>query len=308
MNIIFHYLYAGFKYITVLSLFTLACTEKQSNFQISYSDNIPKIKKVIHFGIHPLHNPEKLFEVFGPLTDLFNEKIPEVEFIFEASRNYNAFEEKLKRRQLELALPNPYQTIMALQYGYKIFAKMGDDKNFRGLIIVRKDSLIKEIADLKNKKISYPAATALAATMMPQFFLYQHGLNILKDVKNMYVGSQESSILNAYLKESDAACTWPPPWLAFIKNNPEKAKELEVRWETPSLVNNSLIIRDDISPELKEKISNILLHLHETARGQKILRVMELSKFEPASEQTYQRVKDFIAQFSKVIRKPEEEK
>jgi phosphonate transport system substrate-binding protein len=289
-------------------LFNTACTKKNDELQITYSEHNPLTKKEIHFGIHPLHNPEKLLEVFGPLIDLLNDQIPEFNFKLEASRNYKAFEEKLQKRELEVALPNPYQTILSLKYGYKIFAKMGDDKNFRGLIILRKDSPIKTILDLKNKKISYPAATALAATMMPQYYLYKNGINILKDVKNMYVGSQESSILNAYMKESDAACTWPPPWIAFVKNNPEKASQLEVKWETQSLVNNGLVIRDDLYLQLRDKIRKVLFLLPNSERGRKILQTMELSNFEPADEQTYQSVKEFLDQFSKEIRKPEEEK
>lgn len=295
-------------YLFCFVLLTAACTKKDNEFKITYSEQNPLAKKEIHFGIHPLHNPEKLLEVFGPLVDLLNEQIPEFNFKLEASRNYKAFEEKLQRRELEVALPNPYQTILSLKYGYKIFAKMGDDNNFRGLIILRKDSPIKTILDLKNKKISYPAATALAATMMPQYYLYKNGINILKDVKNMYVGSQESSILNAYMKESDAACTWPPPWILFVKNNPEKASQLDVKWETQSLVNNGLVIRDDLVLQLRDKIRKVLFLLPNSERGRKILQTMELSNFEPADEQTYKPVKEFLEKFTKEIRKPEEEK
>jgi phosphonate transport system substrate-binding protein len=295
-------------YLALFATLIFACTPKPSELKINYANNINPPKQEIRFGIHPLHNPEKLIAVFGPLADLLNAQIPEYDFKVEASRNYQTFEEKLKKRQLELALPNPYQTIVALKYGYRIFAKMGDDKNFRGLIIVRKDSKIKKLSDLKNKKISYPAATALAATMLPQFYFYQNGLDTSKETQNMYVGSQESSIMNAYMKESDAACTWPPPWISFAKNNPEKAKDLEVKWETQNLVNNGMIIRDDLPIQLQNRIQNILLHMHETEDGRIILARMELSRFESADEQTYQKVRNFITEFTKLIRNPEEEK
>ena len=44
---------------------------------------------------------------------------------------------------------------------------MADDNNFRGIFIVRKDTNIQQVSDIKNKTVSYPAPTALAATMMP---------------------------------------------------------------------------------------------------------------------------------------------
>ena len=36
----------------------------------------------------------------------------------------------------------------------------------------------------------------LAATMMPQYYLHTHGIDVNRDVETRYVGSQESSILN----------------------------------------------------------------------------------------------------------------
>ncbi len=40
---------------------------------------------------------------------------------------------------------------------------MSDDNNFRGIILVRKDSGIKKLTDLKGKAESFPTPTALAA-------------------------------------------------------------------------------------------------------------------------------------------------
>lgn len=292
----------------IFSFFILtSCESKKQESRILYVDELKTNTKILKFGVHPLHNPEKLVEVFGPLVDLFNQKIKGYQFKIEASRNYPAFEEKLAKRELDIALPNPYQAVKALKHGYVIFGKMGDDKEFRGLIVTRKDSPIKKISDLKGKKISYPAATALAATMMPQYFMYKNGLNVMKSAKNIYVGSQESSIFNALLKETDAACTWPPPWIAFTKKYPEKAAELEVRWQTPSLVNNALIIKSELSEQLRTEILGVLLKLNETEEGLKILSRMELTRFEGADEKTYKPVEEFIKKFSKELRAPEEE-
>ena len=46
---------------------------------------------------------------------------------------------------------------------------------------------------------------------MPQYYLHQQGIDVNRDIQNAYVGSQESSIMNAYLGQSAAGVTWPPP-------------------------------------------------------------------------------------------------
>ena len=289
-------------FISILAVFFSACEKIDNNeYKISYSSKAVFEEKEYVFGVHPLHNPKKLFEVYQPLVDLINEKLDGVKIKLEASRNYAAYDEKLFSGYFDLSLPNPYQTVVAAEKGYDIFGKMGDDKNFRGILIVRKDSGIKDVRDLKGKTVSYPAPTALAATMMPQEFLYENGLDVNKDITNIYVGSQESSIMNVYLGKSQAASTWPPPWIAFAKERPEVAQELEVKWETRPLLNNGLVVKKDFPKPLLEKISNVIFALHKDERGKKILERMELSRFEKAQYSTYDKVREFIKNFEKNI-------
>ena len=290
--------------VSVLFLFILtACTDKESKeYKPTYSNDAPNSKKVYIFGVHPLHNPKRLFEVYQPLVDYINSNLSNAVLKLEASRNYAAYDEKLFSGYFDFSLPNPYQTVKSLEHGYKVFGKMGDDKNFRGIILVRKDSNINKVEDLKGKVVSYPAPTALAATMMPQWFLYKNGIDINKDIKNNYVGSQESSIMNVYLKKSIAAATWPPPWKAFIKERPEVAKEVEIKWETTSLPNNGLVVKDGTPKVLIEKVSKLLFELHLTKEGRNILSPMELSRFEKANKSRYLPVVEFLKKFENEVR------
>ena len=188
-----------------------------------------KLKEYV-VGVHPLHNAKRLLGIYGPILDYVNTRIPEAHFRLEAARNYEEFDKKLYAGYYDLAMPNPYQTVRAFKYGYRVFAKMGDDGEFRGIILVRKDSSIHELTDLRGKIVAYPAQTALAATMMPQYYLHTHGINVNSDIENRYVGSQESSILNVLRGHADAAATWPLPWKNFSIQYPEMANQLEVKW------------------------------------------------------------------------------
>ncbi len=293
----------------LISLFVLiilsfsGCTKNEDEkYTPTYTEKPIFTKQTYILGVHPLHNPKKLFEVYQPLVDYINQNIPTIYLKLEASRNYAAYNKKLFSGYFDFSLPNPYQTIESLQHGYKIFGKMGDDQNFKGIILVRKDGKIKTVEDLKGKTVSYPAQTALAATMLPQYFLYTQGIDIKKDIKNSFVGSQESSIMNLYLKKSVAAATWPPPWEAFKKERPKIANKLQIKWETPSLPNNALVAKTTIPQELIDQIAFLLFNLHTTKEGQEILKPMELSKFEKADDKTYKPVKEFLKIFEKEVR------
>lgn len=265
----------------------------------------PQQKKIEYiFAVHPLHNPQKLHETYAPLVDYINARLgfPGVSLRLEASRSYAAFNARLAEGHFHFALPNPYQTILSQDHGYRIFGKMDNDEEFRGILLLRKDSPIRKVTDLKGKTVSYPAPTALAATMLPQMFLQENGVDVLRDIENLYAGSQESSILSVYLGTSAAAATWPLPWRTFQKERPEIARQLYVKWQTDTLPSNGLVVRRDVPEDVAAKVSALLFALQGSAEGQNILRRIPLSRFAPADNATYAPVHRFVERFKAMIR------
>jgi len=290
--------------IILFSALLISCDQKETEEYNPVYSVLPLVsgEKEFIIGVHPLHNPKRLHEIFGPIAQYLSDNIEGVTFKIEASRNYASYDKKLYSRKFQFALPNPFQTINALKHGYAVFGKMADDENFRGIFLVRKDSGINKVADLKGHAVSFPAPSALAATMMPQYYLQKNGLNVMKDIDIKYVGSQESSIMNVMLGNTKAGATWPPPWRALSKERPKLAKELKVIWQTKYLPNNSLIVRDDVSEEDVSRVKILILNLHKHPQGKKWLAKMELSKFEQANNDTYKPVLEFLERFNKEVR------
>jgi phosphonate transport system substrate-binding protein len=280
------------------------CKQETKTKGLEYGKSSFEYKNTTYyFGIHPLYNPEMLMRTYQPLIDYLNKNIKGVEFVFESSRDYSNFEEKYINRHQGFLIPNPWQTLQAIKSGYTVIAMAGDPKDFKGILIVRKDGGISKPSDLKGKEVSYPSPTALAACIMPQYFFYKNGININKDIKNIFVGSQESSILNVFYKKTVAGATWPPPWRAFQKDHPNEASQLKVIWETESLVNNSVMVRDDVPKNIKDQVQKCLLTLDKTEDGKEILKNMETAYFKLATNKDYDVVKTYIKQFEKEVRK-----
>lgn len=285
-----------------LFLFASCAPPQDSPYRPTYQAPPTDGTGVYILGVHPLHNPKRLHAIFGPLVDYLSAQIPGAEFKLEGSRDYAAYDKKLYARRFHFALPNPYQTVNALRHGYRVFGKMGDDESFRGIILVRRDSEVKTVKDLVGTAVSFPAPTALAATMMPQQYLVEQGLDVMKDVDIRYVGSQESSIMSVFLGNVSAAATWPPPWRALAKERPELEQALIVKWSTSALPNNGLVVRDDVPKAITEQFSRIILSLHTHPEGRALLRPIELSQFEAATDSTYDPVVSFLKRFNDEVR------
>lgn len=128
----------------------------------------------------------------------------------------------------------------------------------------------------------------------------------MHDITNHYVGSQESSIMNVYLKQSATAATWPPPWRAFQKDHSQETAQLAVTWTTAPLVNNAVIVRDDVPVAISAEVRAALLKLHESAEGRQILVGMETARCHVDSSDDYEPVRRFIAEFERSVRKVED--
>lgn len=291
----------GFGCIFLFVLLAGCGEQTGSSYQPEFTEKHKEHVKEYVVGVHPLHNPKRLMEVYGAFIEYVNIQIPDARFRLEASRNYEEFDKKLYAGYYDLAMPNPYQTVRALKHGYHVFAKMGDDAEFRGIILVRKDTDIREVVDLKGKAVSYPARTALAATMLPQYFLHTHGVNVNSDIENHYVGSQESSILNVLRGHVAAGATWPLPWKQFSAEH----AQLEVKWQTAPLLNNGWVAHSDVPPIIVDKFKAQLLSLDKSAEGRLILARLPISRFETASNETYLPVISFLETFSNHVREIE---
>ena len=287
---------------SVAALFLSACGQEAAPPAPKYTEAPAAEARVYRLAVHPLHNPEKLVRAYQPLIDHLNLQIADARFSLEASRDYAEYERKFRARTPDLLLPNPWQTLEAMKVGYGVIAMAGEPGDFKGIFVVRRDSGIKQPADLKGKSVAYPSPTALAACIMPQWFLHRRGVNVNRDIENRYVGSQESAIMNAYLGQVAAGVTWPPPWRLFQKDHPREAAQLMVVWETPPLINNSFMVRDDLPPRLRVRLRAELLKLNDSEPGRRILAGMETARFLTAADADYAVVREFVARFEAQVR------
>jgi len=281
-----------------------ACSDSPPAYQPEYATKPPATGTVYSFAPHPLMNPQKLAEIYGAMIDALNRSLAQdrITLKVETSLNYAAFNEKIRLKQVHFALPNPYQTVLSQEHGYKIFAKATPDDDFRGIILLRKNCPITNITELKGAKVSFPAPTALAATLMPELYMKEHGLDPRTEIRQVFVGTHDSVMLNVCLGVTQAGCTWPTAWRAFQADQPDQAKLIEPRWETTTLPNNGLVALESIPEHVRFKVAQAFTHLHESAEGQRILAMAGVNRFVPATSSTYEPVREFITRYNRSVR------
>ncbi|OQX20688.1 MAG: hypothetical protein BWK76_00565 [Desulfobulbaceae bacterium A2] len=254
------------------------------------------------FGIHP-YNPQTMLADYAPVMRYLEQWLPGNRFVVEASKDYADYEEKLARRHFHFSLPNPYQTVLALAHGYRVIAKMTPDENFCGLIVARADSPLKKPRDLNGKTVCFPSATAVAGTMLPLFFLHQQGV-ALESLTIKYVGSQDSSILTAFAGDAAACGSTVRFFGTWAKKNPEQAQQMRILWQTDSLPHNAVVVRDDVSAGLADRVARALAGMDRDADLDQSQFTKDQQHFVLANDDTYQRMRDFLRAYDEAIGLP----
>jgi phosphonate transport system substrate-binding protein len=253
------------------------------------------------FGVFPLHNAVRLFQVYQPALDAVNASVDGFVLRLQAGKDYRSYEQKLRDKSLAFAVVNPYQAIRAERSGYRIFAKMGGDSRMRGILVVRKDGRVRSFADLPGARISFPARSATAATMMNKVFLKKNGVDVERDMTAVYVGSQDSAVMNVFLGKTDLGGTWPPTWDALAASHPEVVRALEVRWQTESTVSLAVVARADVPDTAVARVADGLVALEHSAQGRRALAAMGIPRYERADTRTYDPFRAFLTEYEQLF-------
>jgi phosphonate transport system substrate-binding protein len=288
----------GWRWIGLLCCLLAACGKQAAEAPYAPTLVAPPTKSKVteyNFGVTPMSNFRNIYDVFQPVIDHLNAGLTDARLVLEVPRGLSEHEHALQARGFAFALSNPYHSWRATQRdGYHIFAKMGDDASFKGIWVMRRSSGIQTLADLKGKKLCFPPKSALAATMMTQLQLKENGIDPARDVEASYVGSQHASIMQVFTEGAHACATWPLAWSTFQRMHPDEAKQLEIRFPTESLINQGIVARDDVPPELVRRVAQLMADMHNTEQGRALLAQVPITRFEPATDAQYDVVRVFI--------------
>jgi len=252
---------------------------------------------------HPNLNPQDLYNAYEPVARYLERKIPGVRFSVETSKDYPDYEAKIAARHFHFGIPNPFQTTLGLEHGYRVIAKMTPDEVFRGLMVARKDSKLRSPVDLAGKPLCFISPTAVAATMLPLLYLHDHGLNV-KENPIKYVGSPFSAIMNVYTGDALACGVSIRQWRAWKRDNGDKAMELDTLWRTDALPHNGVIARDDVPAKLARQVAAALAGMDSDKQLDQGQFKFDQNHYELADANTYKPFFNFLNHYDKTLGLP----
>lgn len=235
----------------------------------------------------PSQSAETLEAKAKPLEKLLGDRLG-IPVKVSISTNYNTIIEAMASKKVDIGFLPPTGYVLAhdekkaadllLQaQRYGVNDETGqEDKSklvdsYKSMIIVKNDSPIKSIADLKGKKIAWQDVTSSAGYIYPGLELKKAGIDPDKDVKGITVKGHDKGVLAVLNGEVDAAAVFQDARLNVVKDVPDVFSKTRVLFFTTPIPNDTISVRPDMDPEWKKKISDAFIAIGKDPQGQQII-------------------------------------
>ena len=249
----------------------------------------------------PSQNADTLEAKAKPLEKLLSDKLG-IPVKVSISTDYNTIIEAMASKKVDVGFLPPTAYVLAKDKGAAEVILQAqrfgvqDDTGaptdelvdyYKSMIIVKKDSDIKSIEDLKGKKIAYQNVTSSAGFVWPAAKLLDAGIDPLKDVTPVTVKGHDQGVIAVLNGDVDAAAIFQDARTIVAKDYPNVFKDTRVLTYTEKIPNDTISVRSDMSPEWSEKIQNAFIELGQDETSRAII-------FDIYSHQGYVKSEDSI--------------
>lgn len=147
--------------------------------------------RTIRFGVIPRFNPHVTYEYYQPMIDHLSRNTP-YRFELRLGRTYMETIEDLRKGTTDAAyLGGATFALARHRFGARALVKPRNAKGgttYRCFFIVRKDSPVRTIRDLRGKSVAFGARRSTTGALIPSYMLFGSGMtpNHLKVVRNLH--------------------------------------------------------------------------------------------------------------------------
>ena len=218
----------------------------------------------ITFAAVPAESSSTLESSFENVTKLLEEETgKKVEF--QNASDYAAVVEGMRAGQIDAASFGPFAYVIAKDSGINIepaAAPTNDkakDHAYTSLAYVKKGSDVKDMKDLKGKKVCFVDAASTSGYLVPMKGLQDEGIDIDKDLEPVMSGGHDASLLSLNSGDCDVAFAHDAMLTTLEKSGQVDKGSLEPIWESDPITEDPIAVNNDsLDADTAAKITNIL--------------------------------------------------
>lgn len=240
-------------------------------------------------GVFPRRNFIVTIRMFTPLADHLSKKLGrKVQLV--AGQDFGSFWQGVSDERYDIVHYNQYHYLKShKENGYQIIAKNEEFGKSRiaASILVRRDSKIKSLKQLKGKKIMFGGnRQAMVSYIMATYMLRKAGLKSGQYWKNFAI-NPPNACLTTFFRQSDASGVGNIILKLPIIKKRIVVSEMKFIATSRPIHHLPWAVKKNMKKEDRQKIMRILTRLHRSKEGRVILKKAGMTAIRPATNKDY---------------------
>ncbi len=243
-------------------------------------------------GLIPEENIFNQMERYRPLAAYLSSKLG-INVKLTILSRYGDIIDRFKARGMDGAFFGVFTGVLAMEkLGVEPIARpvnLDGTSTVNSLIFVRKDSGIKNVKDMKGKRIAFVDRATVTGYLYAIAFLRDKGVkDIDRYFKEYYfTGSHDSAIYSVLDNRADIGSAKSKVYQRMIEKDPVIKDELTIIARSSEFPDTTLCLRKGLPAGIKARIKAILLNMDKEPEGREVLRRLRALRFVAASRNDF---------------------
>lgn len=214
--------------------------------------------------------------------------------------SYAAVTEGMTSKKVDMGWVGPLDYVIGRQQNgsYPITASIRfGKKGYKAFIIVKSDSGINELKDLKGKTFIFGDTLSASSNLYPRYALIKAGLNPDKDLTAQRISNQSAVAIGVYQGQADAGAIYDDARKnkEVVGKFPDIMDKTKVIYTSDLIPADPQIVRKDLNKKQVEKLKAALLKLSNDPEGKKWLKdLFSIDSLADASDADYDVLRDVV--------------
>jgi phosphate/phosphite/phosphonate ABC transporter binding protein len=233
----------------------------------------PAFARDLKFGFTPVLGEAEMRAEFDPLAAYLSDAIGQKVVLYVA-KDYGDLRTQMEAGTVDIGSFSPFAYVDAMRGGkIRIIAQSIIDgtTTYRGIIVARKDSGLKTVADLKGKRFAFVDPKSASGYVYPRAMLIEKGLDPKTYFKETIFAGDHNKVIAAVLEgRVDAGAIYEGA-LAVAKRNGVPTENLMTLASTDPIPHDAIAVRNGLDEALVKKIQTALVDMDKTEAGRRII-------------------------------------
>jgi len=221
--------------------------------------------------VHPYLSASELVKRFTPLAEYLGRQLGRP-VMLEIGSSYDTHIHRIANDIMDIAFMGPSSYVkLTGQYGTRPLLaafQTKEGKFFHGHIMVRKDSPITSLAQLKGKRFVFGDRTSTMSHYVPRHMLLKSGIDVKQFSQVSFVANHDNIALGILAGTFDAGAVKEE---VFLQYEPQGLRSLA---RSGPITDHVFIARKNLPKETVQALRKALLQLSDTAEGRQIISGM----------------------------------